>query len=69
MIEGCPQRARAAFQSLLKNFDSWGTIGGTQKSGQSESTEKSQLSSSPIAGDRTSGRSTVANDWGATSQS
>ncbi|MEG3976727.1 hypothetical protein QT970_19185 [Microcoleus sp. herbarium8] len=60
---------RAGFESRLKNFDFWGTISETQKSGEPESTEKSQLSYSLIVGDRTWGRSTVTNDWGAISQS
>jgi hypothetical protein len=49
-------RARACCESQLKKIDFWGTMGGTQKSGQSESTEKSQLSSTSFAGDRTFGR-------------
>ncbi|WP_445176008.1 hypothetical protein [Microcoleus sp.] len=59
MIEFGLQRARACFESQLKNFDFWGTIGENQKSCQQKCTEKSQQSSSPIAGDRTSRRSTV----------
>ncbi|MCY7382717.1 MAG: hypothetical protein LH628_09095 [Microcoleus sp. CAN_BIN18] len=46
-----------------------GTIGGTQKSGQPESTQKSQLGDSPIAGDRTIRRSTVPTAPGAISLS
>ena len=56
LIECGPLRARACCESLLKKFDFWGTMGGTQKSGQLESTEKSQFSSRSIAGDRTFGR-------------
>ena len=59
LIECGLERARAGFESQLKNFDFWGTIGENQKSCQQQCTEKSQPSSSPIAGDRTSRRSTV----------
>ncbi len=45
----CDPYALAGCESQLKNFDFWGTIGGTQRSDEPESTEKSQLGSSPIA--------------------
>jgi hypothetical protein len=45
----CDPYALAGCEIQLKNFDFWGTIGGTQRSDEPESTEKSQLGSGPIA--------------------
>jgi hypothetical protein len=47
MIECGLELARACFESQLKNFDFWGTIGENQKSCQQKCTEKSQTEFQP----------------------